>query len=526
MGLLDRSEIVANRFRKAAALRAAGRSPFAHKWNPLHTSAEILDRADEMIADQTSPARVAGRVLVVRDFGKSAFFHLQDEAGKIQVYAQKNRMGEEGFQFFKSYVDGGDIVGVEGPVFRTKTGEVTIAATTIELLTKAMRPLPEKWHGLRDVETRYRRRYVDLIVNEDSRRIFRNRSRLIRALRNWLDDRGFLEVETPMMQPIYGGASARPFVTHHNTLDMTLYLRIAPELYLKRLLVGGFEKVYEINRNFRNEGISTRHNPEFTMLELYRAYWNYEDMMGLVEEMFQHAARSLFGTLEFTYQGRRIDMSGPFRRVSILDAVREKTGLTFQWSDEPGDVRERMAQVYQPAHGLSTPAMIMELFEELVEPDLLQPVFVTEYPTEVCPLAKCKPGDPLVAERFELYVGGLELANGYSELNDPEDQYARFEQQVRMRQSGDEEAAMMDEDYVLALEHGMPPAAGLGVGIDRLVMLLTDSASIRDVILFPLLRPQQPGAENVIENEESETGASAPNPDRGDRNDENPTGKD
>jgi lysyl-tRNA synthetase class 2 len=488
--MLDRNEIIEHRYELVNRLRQRGINPFPNRYTPSHHSSDVLGNAESLIKSETRVC-VAGRVLTVRTFGRASFFHLLDDKGRIQIYAKHDILGEDAMLFFKEFIDTGDIVGIEGIVFRTKTGEVTIAARSLSLLTKAVRPLPEKWHGLRDHELRHRQRYVDLIVNEPVKHTFIRRSRIITALREFLDAEGYIEVETPIMQPVYGGALARPFVTHHNALDMTLYLRIAPELYLKRLTVGGFEKVYEINRSFRNEGISLKHNPEFTMLELYTAYWDYTDTMQLVERMIKSVCQKVLGTLKISYQGDAIDLEPQWQRVKLLDVVERETGLKLRWSDDPRKVREQAKQFIELRHDqLSTAETILALFEEKVEPKLVQPTFVVEFPKETSPLAKCKEDEPNVAERFELFIGRLELANAYSELNDPAAQYEIFEQQMARRQAGDLEALMMDEDYIRALEYGMPPASGLGVGIDRFAMLLTDSSSIREVIAFPLLRPE------------------------------------
>jgi len=509
-----RGELIQNRVDKAAALREKGRNPFVNRWAPSHRAAAVhAGQAD--LVDSDKLVRVAGRALTLRSFGKASFFHLQDESGRIQVYVKKGMVSEEDFETFRQHVDGGDIVGVEGKVFVTKTGELTIGAARLELLTKAYRPLPEKWKGLRDVETRYRQRYLDLIANEEVRQVFRRRSAIVSFLRRFLDERGYVEVETPMMQPIFGGAAAKPFITHHNTLDMDLYLRIAPELYLKRLIVGGFEKVYEINRNFRNEGISTRHNPEFTMLELYTAWWDYRDTMDLVEEMLRQTAREVLGEAKFVFMDRELDFQAPFQRKRLLDLLRETFrlpgSLHLAWGDEGAEAAHAILETVPDdarrsiLAGCATTSddLLIALFEECVEANLWQPTIVYDWPKSKCPLSKGKEGDAHTAERFELYVGGMELANAYSELNDPDEQRRNFEDQVKRRQGGDEEATMMDEDYVRALEHGMPPASGLGVGIDRLVMLLTGSASIRDVILFPLMRPGR--AVERDEDEDSDT---------------------
>jgi lysyl-tRNA synthetase class 2 len=426
-----------------------------------------------------------------RIMGKASFAKLQDSSGQIQVYLQREGVGEAVYEAFKGW-DIGDILGVEGTLFRTRTGELSVKAESVRLLVKSLRPLPDKWHGLADTEVRYRQRYVDLIMNEQSREVFRKRTALVRFLRDMLDALGFMEVETPMMQPIAGGAAARPFVTHHNALDIDMFLRIAPELYLKRLVVGGFERVYEINRNFRNEGLSTRHNPEFTMLELYQAYADYRNLMDLVERMLRGAAEAVRGTLEFESQGVRYDLRPAFHRVTVEDLILQQN---------PGLERARLRDVpylraacdergipWKPGDGAGK--LQIEIFEKTGEHTLVQPTFVYAYPAEVSPLSRANDADPFLTDRFEFFVGGRELANGFSELNDAEDQAARFRAQVERKESGDDEAMLYDADYVRALEYGMPPTAGLGVGIDRLAMFLTDSPSIRDVLLFPQMRPE------------------------------------
>jgi len=496
-----RDQLIEIRMAKARTHREAGANPFVNRWLPTHKAAEIREKQADYV-DTEKTVRVAGRALTIRSFGKTNFFHLLDESGRIQVCVVKNIIAPEDYEVFAKRTDTGDIVGVEGTLFITRTGELTVNAKSFHLLSKAYRPLPEKWAGLTNVETRYRKRYLDLVVNEDVRETFRRRSRIIASIRRQLDARGYLEVETPMMQPIYGGAAARPFITHHNALDMALYLRIAPELYLKRLLVGGFEKVYEINRNFRNEGISVRHNPEFTMLELYTAWWDYTDTMNLLEEILRTTAREVLGVARFSYQGRELDFESPFARHTMLELVREALKLPedcpLAWGpDNAQAVAQALAAAPEAVQaeirekGGNGDEILVGLFEACAEPEIWQPTIVYDFPKSLCPLAKCKQQDPHTAERFELFVGGLETANAYSELNDPEEQEANFRDQVRRREAGDKEATMMDEDYVQALEQGMPPASGLGIGIDRLVMLLTDSASIRDVILFPLMRPEQ-----------------------------------
>jgi lysyl-tRNA synthetase, class II len=496
------SRVVAARRDKAARMREAGINLYVQRYDPTHTS-DIVRRDQEALIASAGPVRMAGRVLLHRVMGKAGFLTFQDDTGRFQAYIKKDVTEPAGFDLFKENLDVGDIVGIEGPIFITKKGELTIQANRLELLTKSLRPLPEKWHGLKDIEQRYRQRYVDLIVNEPSQATFRLRSRMISAIRRQLDERGYMEVETPMMQSIFGGATARPFRTHMNSLDLDLYLRIAPELFLKRLLVGGFEKVYEINRNFRNEGLSTRHNPEFTMLELYTAYWDYRQTMDLTEALFRDTAADVLGDTTLSYQGREVDLGAPFRREKMLDLVAADLGLDaahgLRWggasvgelvaSLEAGGAKLGDLKAGMLEKDSADEAQVL-LFEELVEPKIVQPTFVYDFPKSQCPLAKSAENDPATAERFELFCCGLELANAYSELNDPGEQLARFEEQVQRRAAGDMEAmAEVDHDYIHALEYGMPPASGLGIGIDRMVMLFTDSPAIRDVILFPLMRP-------------------------------------
>ncbi len=449
---------------------------------------------DELEAEHVE-TRTAGRILAIRSFGKANFLVISDGAARIQVYIRKDALSERDFAMFK-LLDFGDYVGVSGRLFRTKTNELTIWASQLEFLAKCFIPLPEKWHGLQDVEIRYRQRYLDLIVNPDARRVFQVRSRVLAALRRFLDARGYLEVETPMMQSIAGGALARPFVTHHNTLDMDLFLRIAPELYLKRLVVGGLERVYEINRNFRNEGISTQHNPEFTMLEFYQAYSEYRELMTMTEEMIASVARETLGTTAIRFGEHEISLEPPFRRVSLREGAREVAAARLGREVSLDDLRSReRAAALAKALGVHVEPswqagrIATDIFE-LSEAALVQPTFVYDFPTEVSPLSKQRADDPDTVERFELYVGGFEVANAFSELNDPAEQRRRFEAQITGRAAGDQEAHAMDEDYIRALEYGLPPTAGEGVGIDRLVMLLTNSPSIRDVILFPLMRPR------------------------------------
>jgi len=496
-------ELIRRRHEKLARLRAAGVDPFgarypaSHRAGPLHTR---WDAAGDAELQAAGPVSVAGRVMSLRHHGKSCFAHLLDGTGLVQVYARSDVLGE-GYRGFTD-LDVGDFVGLNGELFRTRTGELTVQVKAWSFLGKSLRPLPEKWHGLRDVESRYRQRYVDLLVNAEVREVFRLRTRLVRALRAFLDARGFIEVETPMMQAIPGGAAARPFGTHHNALDIPLFLRIAPELYLKRLVVGGFDRVYELNRSFRNEGTSTEHNPEFTMLEFYWAYADYGDLMELTEALFQHLLETLRGGLRVTFQGETLDFTPPWRRIAYLDGVARVLGLSREslgdrdqlWRRAWTVAGERDVDAGTWGWGSATPTYQMwkDVFETFVEPELMQPTFVVDFPIELSPLAKQKRDDPSLVDRFELFVARKELANAYSELNDPMEQRRRFEAQLRAREAGDDEAHRLDEDFIRALEYGLPPTAGEGIGVDRLVMLLADRASIREVILFPLLRPEAP----------------------------------
>jgi len=490
----QQSHILKQRREKAQTLADAGVKLFSNDFKAPQPIAEILPRGEALAPESHEKNgdfyRVAGRIMSLRKFGKAAFFHIQDESGRIQIYARKDLLGEEEFKFFKKW-DVGDIVGVTGKLFKTKTGELSVETTKLQMITKSLRPLPEKFHGLTDVETRYRQRYVDLIVNPEVRDTFRKRVEVIRLIREFLANRGFMEVETPMMQPIPGGATAKPFQTHHNALDMDLFLRIAPELYLKRLLVGGFEKVFEINRNFRNEGLSTRHNPEFTMLEFYQAYATYHELMDLTEEMISWLAAEVTGSMEVSYQGTRVNLTPPWRRYTMDEALVEVAGVDAELLKDDAAVmalaKEKGIEL-QPEAGPGKAKT--ELFELLVEEKLIDPTFITSYPTEISPLARRNEEDPTVTDRFELFITGREIANAFSELNDPTDQYERFAQQIAERGDDDEIHPELDHDYVRALEYGMPSAAGEGIGIDRLVMLLTDSPSIRDVILFPHLKPE------------------------------------
>ncbi|WP_028582555.1 lysine--tRNA ligase [Desulfogranum japonicum] len=488
------SNLLKQRREKAETLAEAGVKLFSNSFTNPHHIAAILPQGEHLSPEAHDESgktyRLAGRIMSMRKFGKAAFFHLQDSSGRIQIYARKDLLGDENFALFKKW-DVGDIVGVVGKLFKTKTGETSIEARELAMITKSLRPLPEKFHGLTDVETRYRQRYLDLIVNPETRETFQKRVEIIRLVREFLNNRGFMEVETPMMQPIPGGATAKPFKTHHNALDMDLYLRIAPELYLKRLLVGGFERVFEINRNFRNEGLSTRHNPEFTMLEFYQAYATYHDLMDLTEEMVSWLSAEVTGSMEITYQGTAVNLAPPWKRLTMDQALVEIGKVDPAILADDAKVFELVKEKgieLQPEAGIGKAKT--ELFELLVEEKLIDPTFITSYPTEVSPLARRNEEDPSVTDRFELFITGREIANAFSELNDPVDQFQRFEKQINERGDDEEIHPVLDRDYVRALEYGMPSAAGEGIGIDRLVMLLTDAPSIRDVILFPHLKPE------------------------------------
>ena len=489
---MEDSDLLKVRKDKIEALTASGVEAYPNDAKVTHLSAELHaafgQMDNEALEKVTERFAIAGRVMAIRNFGKGAFVAIQDRKGRIQAFIRKDRLGDELFALFKT-IDVGDIVHLAGRVIKTRTGELTVEAEGLRLLTKCLRPLPEKWHGLTDVEIRYRQRYLDLVVNPKVKDVFEARSRIIRFIRTFLHDRDFLEVETPMMQPMAGGAMAKPFKTHHNALGQDLYLRIAPELYLKRLVVGGMERVFELNRNFRNEGVSTLHNPEFTMIEFYMAYATYEDLMTLTEEMITSLVRDLFGTLKIAYQGTELDFTPPWRRVSVREALVRYAGLDPAALDDRGGALREAAKrglLFEDREPLGK--ILMAIFDETVEEKLIQPTFVTGYPLEVSPLSRKNTQNPEIVDRFELYIHGREIANAFSELNDPEDQRERFLMQLREREAGDEEAHEMDEDYVRTLEYAMPPTAGEGIGIDRLVMLFTDSASIRDVILFPQLR--------------------------------------
>jgi lysyl-tRNA synthetase class 2 len=494
MSLESHSDIVVQRRAKLDELRAQGLNPFANGFSADTTAQDVInahvDHDAATLETNVDIYRVAGRIMAKRDFGKAAFIQIQDRTGRLQVYVAKNLVGDELFEQFRKF-DLGDIIGLVGRPFRTKTDELSLRAESIQLLTKSLLPLPEKWHGLTDVETRYRQRYLDLMVNPEVRDVFRKRSQIVALIREFMVSKDYLEVETPMMQPIAGGATAKPFVTHHNTLKMDLFLRIAPELYLKRLVVGGFERVFEINRNFRNEGISIQHNPEFTMMEFYQAFATYEDLMDLTEELICHVAQQVVGSLQFKYGQRDVDLSRPWQRLTVREAVLKYGRI----SEEDIEDRNKLL-VYANQLGLELDnkigygKLLTEVFDAVAEPELWQPTFITQYPTEVSPLSRKNDLNPDVVDRFELFIVGRELANAFSELNDPEDQHERFVKQLAEKEAGDEEAHAMDDDYIRALEYGLPPTAGEGIGIDRLVMLLTNSQSIRDVILFPQLRPE------------------------------------
>ena len=485
---VDLNQLLQIRRDKLAKLKEEGKDPFEiTKFNRTHTSKQIVENYEEL---EGKDVTVAGRLMAKRIMGKASFCHIQDGDGKIQSYVSINELGEDSYKHFKED-DIGDIIGITGFVFKTKTGEISIHAKEVTLLSKSLRPLPEKFHGLKDTDLRYRQRYVDLIMNPEVKETFLKRIQIIQEVKNILNEKGYLEVETPILNTIAGGAAARPFITHHNTLDMDMYLRIANELYLKRLIVGGFDKVYEMGRMFRNEGMDIKHNPEFTNIELYSAYEDYNDMMDITEEIISKVALKVLGTTKITYQGTEIDLTPSWKRISMIDSIKEVTGVDFntiETDEEAKKVAEDL-HVELDELKLTRGEIINQIFEAKVEETLIQPTFIYDYPVEVSPLTKRKPSDPRLTERFEVFIGAREYGNAYSELNDPIDQYERFKKQVEARDAGDEEANMMDEDFINALEYGMPPTGGLGIGIDRLVMLLTDSASIRDVLLFPTMKP-------------------------------------
>lgn len=482
------SDVIAVRRAKLDKLRAAGIDPFGRRYEVTHHAADIRARFDELANQRV---RIAGRLMSIRAHGKASFAHVQDRSGQIQIYVKIDVVGERAYEFF-STLDIGDIIGVEGIVFRTRRGEITVEVSSFELLTKSLLPLPEKWHGLTDVDLRYRQRYVDLIVNPEVRETFIKRTKIIQTVRRYLDERGFIEVETPVLGTVASGGHARPFVTHHNTLDMDLYLRIALELNLKRLLVGGLERVYEIGHCFRNEGMDTRHNPEFTMIELYQAYGDYNDMMEIVEGVYAAAALAVCGTTKVTYQGRELDLTPPWPRLRMIDAIKQYAGVDWTAIKTDADALALAERMKLDVKGKKTKGQVLdELCSEYVESKLIQPTFLVDYPVEISPLAKRIPEQPELTWRFEAFINGWEVGNAFTELNDPIDQRARFEQQAEEKKKGNDEAMPYDEDFVTALEYGMPPAGGLGMGIDRMVMLLTDSPSIRDVILFPTMRPRK-----------------------------------
>ncbi|MHB1134888.1 MAG: lysine--tRNA ligase [Chloroflexota bacterium] len=479
-------DVMEPRLEKLARLEEADVDPYPRRFERTHLAAGAIARFESLAG---RAIRVAGRVVSWRGMGKATFCHIADVSGRLQLYLRRDLLGEEVYGFLGKSLDVGDIVGAEGTLFLTRTGEITLEVVKMEMLSKALRPLPEKWHGLHDVEKRYRQRYLDLIANDEVRQVFITRSRAISSMRRYLEEQGFIEVETPALQPIYGGAAAKPFVTHHNALDQTLYLRIATELYLKRLIVGGLERVYEIGKDFRNEGISTKHNPEFTMMECYQAYADYRDVAHMVEMMVSSMAAEVLGTRQLTFKGATIDVTPPWRRLTLREAIREESGIDYvEYPDREGlaEAMRAKGMSVDPAAGRGK--LIDNLLSEFVEPKLIQPTFLFDYPVDLSPFAKRKPEDPSTVERFEAFAGGMEIANAFSELNDPRDQRQRFMEQARLREMGDEETQAMDEDFLVALEHGMPPTGGLGVGVDRVVMLLTDKHSIREVILFPQLR--------------------------------------
>lgn len=485
---LDINEIIANRHKKLAELKSTGKDPFEIvKYNKTHSTGDIFDNYQELEGKEVA---IAGRIITKRLMGKAAFAHILDEKGQIQIYLRIDALGPEVYEEFKK-TDIGDIIGIKGEVFTTHKGEKSIKAFNFILLSKSLLPLPEKFHGLKDTDLRYRQRYVDLIANPEVKETFIKRSKIISSIRRFLDDKGFIEVETPILNTIPGGASARPFVTHHNTLDIDMYLRIAPELYLKRLIVGGFEKVYEIGRLFRNEGMSIKHNPEFTTIELYQAYADYNDMMDITEELFKYCANEVLGDTKINYLDADIDLGAKWHRITMADLVKEHTGLDFMNSDIEQIKEKAKALGVELDKDVTWGKALYEIFDQRIEEKLLQPTFVMDYPVEVSPLAKRKKEDPRLTERFEFFITAREMGNAFSELNDPIDQKQRFEQQAKERAKGDDEAQMMDEDFVTALEYGLPPTGGLGIGIDRMIMMFTNNNSIRDVLLFPTMKPKK-----------------------------------
>lgn len=486
------TEIISNKWGEIEELKREGIDPFGHSFFRTHKIKDLIENNKDLQIGECAQEKVsiAGRLMALRTYGKAIFANIEDISGRIQIYIKSNKIGENAFKLF-SKIGIGDILGVSGLIFKTRTGEVTIFVEEFILLCKSVRSLPEKWHGLKDVEIRYRKRYLDLMVNPSVREIFIKRSKVVQSIRNFLDDKGFLEVETPIMQPIPGGATARPFITHHNALHRDFYLRIAPELYLKRLLVGGLEKVYELSRNFRNEGISTKHNPEFTMLELYEAYGDYHSIMQITEELIVYILKDVLGTLEIEYRGNKIDFTPPWKRISMYETIEDAVGIRID-KISPKDFNKVVKKYNLNIKGsINKGEIINELFEKFVEPTLIQPTFVLDYPLELSPLSKQKKDNPELVERFELFISSMELANAFTELNDPAEQKRRFEEQVAKKEAGDMESHFMDKDYIEALEYGMPPAGGLGIGIDRLMMLLTNSDSIKEVILFPQLKSKE-----------------------------------
>lgn len=499
MSEADINELVKVRREKLEALRAAGIEPFAYKYEPTSNAKLVLEKFKDIKEGDESSEEVslAGRIVLRRGHGKAAFAHIQDQSGRIQIYGKLDSLGKDKYELFEK-LDMGDIIGVKGNIFKTRTGEVTVRVQDFTLLTKSLQPLPEKWHGLQDKELRYRQRYVDLIVNPDVRAVFIKRGQIISEVRKFLSDRGFLEVETPVLHTQAGGAAARPFATFHNTLGMDLYLRIALELHLKRLVVGGFERVFEIGRVFRNEGMDYKHNPEYTMLEMYQVYADYEQMMSLVEELVSAIAVKVTGSTKITYQGKEVDFKPPWKRLSLVQALKEHGGIDISHADFGSQSKQLLDDLRKIAKdkglevdkGFGVGKIVNLLYDKFVEGHLIQPTFIVDYPIETSPLAKKKRGNPHLVERFEAIVAGMELINAFTELNDPLDQRARFEEQAKLKKAGDEEAESLDEDFVRALEYGMPPTGGVGIGIDRLVMLLTDQHSIRDVLLFPHMRAE------------------------------------
>ena len=487
----DMSEMMKVRREKMEAFRSMGVAPFGHRYDVTAHAADIHEKFDHLEGEEesTEDVRIAGRLMAIRGHGKAAFCTLNDRTGSIQVYFKIDVLGEQKYKEEFKRLDIGDIVGIQGKVFKTRRGELTVRVEDFDLLSKSLRPLPEKFHGLQDVDIRYRQRYLDLIMNPEVRETFVKRTKTIHAIRQFFDDHGYLEVETPVLSTIAGGAAARPFITHHNTLDLDMYLRIATELNLKRLIIGGLERVYEMGRVFRNEGMDVRHNPEFTTIEFYQAYADYTDMMDLTEKLVQSVAQTVLGTTKVTYQGTEIDF-GTVKRMSMNDAVKEATGKDFMACETVEQARalaDEIGVAYEPRHGIG--GILNQAFEAKVEESLMQPTFITGHPTEISPLAKRNPNDPRITDRFEFFVYGRELANGFTELNDPIDQEGRFLDQLKQREAGDDEAHVMDRDYITAMEYGLPPTGGVGIGIDRLVMFLTDAASIRDVLLFPTMKP-------------------------------------